>query len=343
MKEFGSDFHLVEDCGGGRSFLDLCPKAELYANGRQALEVVLRSGGYKRVWMPDYFCYEVAGHVEGLGVDVVFYPDCPLRTDDDEVVGNLEFREGDILLRVNYFGWRGWRDSARIPVPVIEDHSHDLLGEWAMDSNADWCVASLRKTLPLPEGGVLWSPRGHALRRFDSTEENEACVRDRLEGMRLKRDYLRGVKVGKDRFLSLFADTEERLGNLALSGLSHESLRILRGLNAVEWYGRKKRNWEWFVNHGDVPEVTFGAWSEGTGTPFSLVLELESQEMRDKVRERLIRERVYPAVLWRLPDTASVEARLFSGRMLSIHCDGRYTLDDMRELSLILNKAIRQE
>lgn len=85
----------------------------------------------------------------------------------------------------------------------------------------------------------------------------------------------------------MFADTEERLGNLALSGLSHESLRMLCGLNIEEWYERKKRNWEWLVNQGEIPGVTFGSWREGTGTSFSLILELESQEIRDRVRERL--------------------------------------------------------
>lgn len=128
MKEFDSDFHLVEDCGGG-SFLDLRPEAEFYASGRQVLEVVLRHGGYKRIWMPNYFCYEVVGFVKKLGVEVVFYPDSPLRVDDDKVVGRLEFRNGDVLLRVNDLGLRSLRDSANIPVPVIEDHSHDLRGE----------------------------------------------------------------------------------------------------------------------------------------------------------------------------------------------------------------------
>ena len=341
MKEFGSDFHLVEGVfQGGESLLGFYPKAVLFANGRHALETVLRQGRYARIWLPDYFCYEVVGHVRRMGVEVAFYPDCPLESDDDRIIRGLPFRRGDVLLRVNYFGWRGRRDSAGIPVPVIEDHSHDLLGEWANGSNADWCVASLRKTLPLPEGGILWSPRGNSLEQPESTEENEGCSRERLEGMRLKRDYLRGKKVDKGVFREMFLRTEEELGRLALSGLSAESLRMLGELDVVGWYRRKKENWECLVK-GMETKAELSMIEKGElDTPFSFVIRLGSRGERDRVRGRLIEERVYPAVLWDVPDTAGAEARSFSGRMLSIHCDGRYAPEDMGELRSRLLKAL---
>lgn len=63
---------------------------------------------------------------------------------------------------MNYFGLRTSRSNQSLPIPVIEDHSHDLLGRWPLYSDADWCIASIRKTLPTIEGGMVWSPKNIA-------------------------------------------------------------------------------------------------------------------------------------------------------------------------------------
>ena len=60
----------------------------------------------------------------------------------------------------------------------------------------------------------------------------------------------------------------------------------------------------------------------------------------DALRKRLIEACVYPAILWAVPNSASENSKDFSERMLSIHCDGRYTEEDIRQLAGILNKAI---
>ena len=186
----------------------------------------------------------------------------------------------------------------------------------------------------------MWSPRGNSLEQPESTEENEECSRERLEGMRLKRDYLRGKKVDKGVFREMFLRTEEELGRLALSGLSAESLRMLGELDVVGWYRRKKKNWECLVKGMDAKADLSMVEKGERNTPFSFVMRLDSREERDRVRGRLIETRVYPAVLWDVPDTAGAAARSFSGRMLSIHCDGRYAPEDMAELRSRLLKAL---
>jgi hypothetical protein len=56
----------------------------------------------------------------------------------------------------------------------------------------------------------------------------------------------------------------------------------------------------------------------------------------------LISNSVYPAILWNVPETVSGSSRNFSERMLSIHCDGRYNEEDIKQLADILNKAIEK-
>ena len=341
MKEFGSDFHYIDTYTSGRAHLtDVFRGATLLADGRQCIVVLIRQYGWNRIWMPDYFCYEVIETIkEQTGITVKFYEDTPLH---EGQVENLPFREGDVLLRMNFFGIRDKRSNANIPCPVIEDHTHDPFGHWALYSDADWCISSIRKILPLPEGGMMWSPKGHRLTvDLQPSEENEQIASTRWEGMEMKTAYLNGEDVSKDEFRRHYTETEEWFDHAEPSLLDEQSKTVVsKQLDINLWQGAKRKNWallQRLVN-SDVCKVLNP--EDETCTMFSLVLLFDNKETRDKVRKHLIDACVYPAILWAVPESASENAGNFSERMLSIHCDGRYSIEDIQQLASILNKAI---
>ena len=331
MMEFGSDFHYIAPQGG--SAASWYPSALLYASGRQALTDLYFSRGWSRLWVPEYFCYEVLASWQAAGLNLCFYPDYP-GADDEAAVRAIAFREGDALLRVNYFGMRGRRSNAGIPVPVVEDHTHDLLGDWAAGSEADYCLASLRKTLPVAEGGALWSPRGLPLPAAPAVlAENEAVAGRRWEAMRMKAQYLAGAPVGKEAFRSIFLETEAFFDAAPVSAVDAQTRAFLEAFDIEGWYACKRRNID-TMNAMMSRHFTF-LMSEGEGCNlFSLVVLCESPAYRDRLRQRLIAQQIYPAVLWTVPAEAPVSeaVRSFSGRMLSLHCDGRYSQAEMRLL-----------
>jgi hypothetical protein len=341
VKEFGSDFQYIDTYNSGRAHLtDVFRGATLLADGRQCIVVLIRQYGWKRIWMPDYFCYEVIETIkEQTGVIVKFYEDTPLH---EGQVENLPFREGDVLLRMNFFGIRDKRSNANIPCPVIEDHTHDPFGHWALYSDADWCISSIRKILPLPEGGMMWSPKGYELEvDIKSSEENEKIASVRWEGMEMKSQYLNGEDVSKDEFRRHYTETEEWFDHAETALLDERSKTVVsKQLDINLWQGTKRKNWALLQSllNKDVCKVLNP--EDETCTMFSLVLLFDTKETRDKVRKHLIDACVYPAILWAVPESASENARCFSERMLSVHCDGRYTEDDIRQLANILNKAI---
>jgi hypothetical protein len=84
---------------------------------------------------------------------------------------------------------------------TIEDHSHDLLAPRALESRADYAIASLRKTLPLPDGGVVWSPRDRSVPpELSITGQHASSALLRLSGMILKRDDLQGEASAKSAY-----------------------------------------------------------------------------------------------------------------------------------------------
>lgn len=340
MKEFGSDFHFIDNYNSGRAHLtDVFRNATLLADGRQCIVVLIRQYGWMRIWMPDYFCYEVIDTIkEQTGIEVMYYEDNPLH---EGQVENLPFEEGDVLLRMNFFGMRGQRNNKKIPCSVIEDHTHDMFGHWALYSDADWCIASIRKSLPLPEGGMMWSPQGHTLTvSVLPTDENEQIAATRWEGMKMKTQYLNGAAVSKDEFRKRYTETEEWFDKAEPTLIDERSKKVVnKQLDINLWQGAKRRNWKLLKSlvNSDVCKILKP--EDETCTMFSLVLLFDTKEQKDMVRKQLIDACVYPAILWAVPESASENARCFSERMLSVHCDGRYTEDDIRQLANILNKA----
>lgn len=346
MIEFGSDFHYIESRGNrGSTLRDFFPSANYYADGRQAIIHLYRTQGWQRLWVPEYFCYDVISSLKEAGLDLHFYADYPGNREDVKTLEVLNqdgcFKVKDAILRVNFFGTRAYRGLDGLTIPVVEDHTHDLLGSWAINSHADWCIASLRKSLPVPEGGILWSPIGLLLPSApEVSEENERIAAIRWEAMRLKGGYLAGRQVDKAAFRAGFMDTEEYFDRAEVCALDRESTEYLKAFDIRDWYNRKRENWNQLrdIKKDGVRVIC----PESMGCyPFSLVLLFESLDERDRVRNELISHRVYPTILWRIPHCpADGELSQFSKGMLSIHCDGRYSAEDILQMKSIIESVL---
>ncbi len=349
--EIGSDFHWIS-LSEGAPFMPYPwgGRHLLFGSGRDALRGLVKHGilnnGWKRLLIPSYFCQEVVGSLLTTGIKASIYRSNPL-------CGHQVFpcdlaKEGDAILVVNYFGLHsdGMSTPPSAPqVVIIEDHTHDPYSQWAFESSADWCVASLRKTLPIPDGGVLWSPRGHSLPGHPtSTIDHYNAALRKFAAMHLKAAYLRGEAIHKDSFLSLCRSGEDEIASGDVSGISEWSANLLQCFPIAVWRNHKRdnqrvlaerlRNTPWL--HVLQPQ------NDLTGCPFSCVLRFDTETRRNRVRERLIESSVYPTILWTLDDPVlngiAVDDIQFSRRMLSIPCDFRYVSDDMNKIADLVTK-----
>jgi len=244
MQEFGSDFHYTATTDFSRRSENTCSEYLLYANGRHAIQHLIAYKQWERIWLPEYFCYEVFEAIKSTGIKLQFYPDAP-GGNDSAIIEKLIFGKKDVLFRMNYFGLRTLRDNSSIIVEVIEDHSHDFSGNWASNSNADWCIASLRKTLPIPEGGVLWSPKQHKIpEQPGQTAENKQLVEKRWLAMKLKQEYLFLNSGNKNSFRELFIETENGFEKLLLSGIAQDCIEYLTKFDNNHWNRQKNQNWK---------------------------------------------------------------------------------------------------
>lgn len=346
MIEFGSDFHYIKPYNSeGKTLSEFYPSANYYADGRQSLIHLYISQGWERLWVPEYYCYDVIKSLKEAGLNIMFYADFPEYKDDDSTLNSIQkkgyFRPTDAILRVNYFGLRSYRCIEGLSVAaIVEDHTHDLIGEWARKSVADWCIASLRKTLPIPEGGILWSPKGYSLPDVPKvSEKNEKVATVRWNAMELKEYYLAGDDIEKSAFRSGYVDTEAFFDTCDVCALDKRSQEYLLSFDIDSWYQRKMENWR-LLSDIKYPDVRVLKPEMIQCYPFSMVLVFSSQDKRDRVRKALIDSSVYPAILWNIPSPANGDVFMMSSNMLSIHCDARYSVEDIEQLKLIIQKVL---
>jgi len=332
MKEFGSDFHYCADIDFYTENVQAKSDALFFANGRQALQDIIVNNFWKRIWVPTYFCYEIIDAIKETGIIVELYPDAP-TLDDIAIIDKIPFEDNDVLLRMNFFGLRAWRDNSAISVEVIEDHSHDLIGSWASKSNADWCFASLRKTLPIPEGGILWSPRNLLLpHQIASSVENDLLSYKRLSAMLLKTLYLYDKSVSKKIFRQLFIETEDAFSSLEKSSMSEICMSMYRHFNIQNWYKIKSENWVSLSTVKTNKVSVLLPENIEKCNPFSLILKFKNRNDRDSCRRVLVENGIYPALLWSVPVNQDKKIVNISNTLLSLHCDARYSSNDIKYL-----------
>lgn len=346
-REIGGEFHLQDFPQHG---LASWPRGcTFFTSGRAALIALCRrwtkEHSHARLFVPAYFCTEVVGCLNARGIPIAFYEDNPqLGGPEFDRLPVLPF---DMVLAVNYFGvrsgdcWASWRD-ANPKVALIEDHTHDPQSAWARSSKADFAFASLRKTIPVPDGAIAWSPRDLCLPSGvpDSLSTASAF---KLTAMIYKRRYL---ECGENRlelkaaYLGLQERGENEFSALDTQVISPWSLDILRQGAPTAWSRRRERNVRSLLASApNVPNAKplFSSWPVGH-CPLNPVYVFDDERTRDSARRRLISADVYPPVHWplRQGDFLSID---LSRRILTIPVDFRCGKPQIERIAHILRDS----
>lgn len=353
--EYGSELHWqstleLQALGGAGTIQEIFPHSRLHGTGCSAIRTILNYGrttrGWQRIWVPTYLITDVIAAIADSGLAIEYYRDNPLLNSPGLPEGTLS--SSDVLFRLNYFGWRGTEailSPADTGCDIIEDHCHDPIGPWAQNSQATYCLTTLRKVYPLPDGAILWSPMGEELpKEPELTVSHLSAVQNKLSGMFLKQIYLNGGPINKAEFREKAIAGEEAIGGeCGVSGISELSRYFLSVLSVTQLSQRRLDNFQTFNERATnlvKAYIEQGQLTQGC-YPFSIIFRFNNRAQRDGVRSGLIQDHVYPAIFWDLPTDLNDDQGLeFSSTMLSIPCDFRYTTEDIQRLVDILDHAI---
>ncbi|MEA5597648.1 DegT/DnrJ/EryC1/StrS aminotransferase family protein [Rivularia sp. UHCC 0363] len=350
--EVGSEFDWSNDLispEGAKA--DLPSHYELFSTGCASLfglEKILNRNrdGRLKLHLPSFFCMEAASKLS-KAFDICWYRDLPDRKYPD--FNTLNTTTGDLVLAVNLFGiklgevWQDWYTKHN-DVVLIEDHTHDPFSHWALQSQADYAMASLRKTLPIPDGAMIWSGQNRPLPKASESESDGAYKR--LSAMLLKRAYLNGGNVVKDTYRQLEAESQDSLSNVRNDKISAFSANVLSSLDIVRFRQRREANVRHFLDltlteRNQDWRPLFSSWSNGT-VPFNSIIVCRNREVRDSLRKYLIDNNIFPAIHWLQPHNGitsdDLEAIDLSTKIITIATDQRYSLNDVARIVAVIKE-----
>jgi len=336
--EIGSEFHWMGMAPA--PFISWPERASWFLLGRHAVAGLMRSfpSDTRRLWVPEYFCHDVAAYWGGF-CSIAIYADDPVRPEPGWKT--LRPAKDDVVLAVNYFGvrsgnpWKEWHE--KHGCILLEDHSHDPVSGWALESCADFAFSSLRKTMPVPDGAILWSPRGHALPQTEDEDFSGSALK--LAAMIWKRECLEGR--ASPEVKPIYREWEHA-GEEAfeLSRKIYSASRFSREYLAhgvpVQWRKQREANVRRLLGLvcSDVRSL-FNSWPSGS-TPMAAVFRFESQAVRDLIRKRLEAANIYCPIHWPARPHCVESIRELAATMLTVPADQRYKEEDMDRIASVL-------
>lgn len=337
-REIGSDFETVDPAFLRAAVAQSLPwestESTWYVqSGRQALMLVqetLRSAGHHVVHVASFVCDSVVQAFTANGWTV---RQIPVNRDLVVEPATLEARvtEG-VLLHTPYFGRE---DSSAMTstllslrergVTVVADETHRIFS--APSAVADFRVASLRKLLPVYDGGYVCST-GTPMRAPEPTDPDLAALRERA--MRTKSLALRAGRPD-DTHRGLFAAAEDALERATSPRLiSPESFEILRHLDLDRMRSVRTRNAAALARAlGEERRYRVINPPSANLLPSHLVLETDHPHA---LRKWMTEDRIYCPIHWP-PCELLPRVGPWPDRYLSIPVDHRYDDADMARIA----------
>lgn len=221
------------------------PDVYYYASGRTALYQILRSLApqYRKLWLPDWLCHTMVDAVEKAGFEYCFYELDAVFKVAIEALDKSGFKNGEVVLMINYFGLQDLTDiskSIKDAYPsavVIED---DVQAYWVFAERenpyADYRFTSLRKALPVPDGGLVKTKRPMPLAVNENTF---APLKIKAGAMK----FHRGEEgINDEEYLKLFREGDKLILENYESVMSPDSQRLFAGTDLKKAKKQRQAN-----------------------------------------------------------------------------------------------------
>lgn len=287
--------------------------------GRNCLEYILLSRGYKKVYLPYYICSVVLEPFEKLGVQYVFY-----HVDERlELKDNLSVKAGEALLYVNYFGLK-------------QRYVEHLAGQYGTSLIIDNTQAFYAK----PVKGI---DTFYSCRKFFGVSDGAYLYTDKLLGGEFEQDesydrmshLLRRIDLGAESGYDDFRKNDDRLSGQPVRRMSRLTHRLMRGIDYEGVANRRRANYRQLESElGESNKIVLDLEEDAVPMVYPYFTSVKG------LRERLIADKVFVACYW--PDVldwvneVSLEYCLAS-QMLPLPVDQRYGEEVMIEMVKELN------
>ena len=344
-KEFGSDFHLCLEekwiLKEKNHFFDK-KSTSFFLSGRSALFALLKFGikehNWEKVFIPSYYCYEVNKYIEELPIEVNTYLYNPFAKNQNKCIDIVD-KKTNVILNPDYFGVKKMGAIGYVNAFIIEDLTHNLLS--IKNSKADYVFGSLRKELPMPVGGFLYSNVYNKIPDGKIKLEAKKITFQKITAMYLKQQYLEGEINNKKEFREHYINSEKQLElKLEDAKLPKVAQAILEELDIEKILNQKAKNLKDAFKYLNIyNNVSINCNIKNKG--FGLFFKFRTKERRDTFRNYLIKESIFPAILW--PGQKTDFDIEVENTIVFLHIDYRYIEKEIRYITDKINTFFKNE
>lgn len=329
----------------------------LTASGRGAISLLLEEIEevitYRTILLPSYICESVINPFVKKGYTCYFYDINPNMEPNMDSLNQMLNKDIGIFLHMGYYGFptsnslgsqiRALKGKAII---IIEDITHSLFSNYERYIENDYYIASIRKWMGLPSGGLLAS-RIHKFKVNLNLDMHFSELRK--DALRLKAQYIKSPNNDlKSVFLKMFSEAESILDHdSGAYCIDKNSIAILNELNIKELIDKRKSNFNCLLetlSKINGLELTFKELPKGI-CPFFFPIYIKSD--RNQFRAELVSQGIYCPIHWPIPEQVELEyfvaSQFIYNNIISLPCDQRYSIEDMKRMSCSIKEVIENK
>jgi len=319
-------------------------------SGRDALKVIAREYADKVVLLPALSCDSMILPFEMYHHRVCFY----CLTKDYEI--NIEHVQAllsdycgnAIFLYMDYFGKTSVPDRLLFELHqmfpqliFVEDRTHNLIWESKKLFSPDYMIASLRKWINVPDGGLLWTKNILFNNHF---AEDSTFFLKRLSAQCMRRKFFETGDVSlKATYRKIFSTVSNIMDSDSMPArMSEYSYRIALLTDWDKIRKQRKENAETLIAIlSQNPYVELIQNQTGLSdlyVPFMI-------PNRGAVQEILSQNGIFNTIIWPLCSKQRAIcsiAKYTEEHMLAAPCDQRYNVMDMEYIGDKIDKTVRQ-
>ncbi len=333
VKEYGYEYDAelqknIWELTEGKTSKDKLWGAYCLRSGRDALKAIAREYSPRVAFLPALACDSMVFPFGLYGHTIKYY-----RIKKDYSIDLNSLNIGDepaIFLYMEYFGRTAISDTelAKIRekgnVVIIEDRTHNLIWERSSSFQPDYIISSLRKWLPVPDGGLLW---GTISKPF---ADDTSFSRLRLQAQCMRHEYLQcGDENLKTEYRKIFSEVSDIMEKDEPSAISAYSYALAQRTDWDDIRSIRRKNAEMLMSL--LQESSYISLIQDK-PGFSDLYVAFTLKNRDVVQKRLSSEGIFNTIIWPISDeqkAACDVAKATEQTMLAAPCDQRYTVDDM--------------
>ncbi len=329
------------------SISSICPSYAYFSSGRDAIYSVLANLPAQRIWLPNFICKAIVDVATQAGKELLYYPITEQLVPQEEWLTQVQ--SGDIVFLTHLFGilqtsiLSKLADTGAVVVSDLTQTVYHLTSWQSVVSKSTFILASLRKTMAVPDGAFVGSLRHDVASAREPAGEGFWVPR---AAALLSRGGSANQGFMSDENHALFQQAERWIEShpAAARKISDCARSLLSTYSEEEWEVQRKQthhNQAILATHlsdkvvcpqvkptRTLPEIAVSSF-------FTILVD---PAKRDKLRTVLANQRIYCPVHW---DTSFLEhEHPLSQKILSLPCDARYTNRDMKYIAGVVTAQL---